>query len=114
VKELAEAHRKARETFALAEEAQELGDEEAAQEHGAAAIEHDRLAAAIARRMTAIPADTLEGMRAKARAVEWFYPDAVIDLGIRGRATDVDMAESIIADLLRGPSSRKAPGRALG
>jgi hypothetical protein len=108
--ELLEVHKKARTAFALAEEAMDLGDEEAAQEHDAAAMEHARQAEAIARRMTMLPAKTLEGMRAKARAVEWFYPDAVIDLGIRGRATDVELAESILADLLRSETA----GRALG
>jgi hypothetical protein len=108
--ELLEAHRKARKAFALAEETMDLGDEEAAQEHDAAAMEHAREAEAIARRMTALPAETLEGMRAKARAVEWFYPDAVIDLGIRGRATDVELAESILADLLRNETAGGALG----
>ena len=103
--ELLEAHRRARAAFALAEDAIDLGDEEAAQEHDAEAMEHARHAEAIARRMTSLPAETLEGMRAKARAGEWFYPDAVIDLGIRGRATDVELAESILADLLRNEAA---------
>jgi hypothetical protein len=108
--ELLEAHRKARAAFACSEEALELGDEEAAQEHDAAAMEHARRAEAITRRMMVLPAETLEGMRAKARAVEWFYPDAVIDLGIRGRATDVELAESILADLLRNEAASGALG----
>lgn len=108
--ELLEAHRKARAAIALAEEAMDLGDEESAQEHDAAAMEYARHAEAIARRMTTLPAETLEGMRAKARAVEWFYPDAVIDLGIRGRATDVELAESILADLLRNEAASGALG----
>lgn len=108
--QLLEAHRRARAAFALAEEALDLGDEEAAQEHDAAAMEHARHAETIARRMTTLPAETLEGMRAKARAVEWFYPDAVIDLGIRGRATDVELAESILADLLRSEAASGALG----
>jgi len=54
----------------------------------------------IVRKIEAEPAQSLEGMRVKARAIAWCHGDEPIALKDEP-TTDVRLAQSIIADLLR-------------
>ena len=50
----------------------------------------------------AMQATTLDGLRLKARAVQWCYGTDVIDLRCDQDTTDLRLATSIVEDLLRG------------
>jgi hypothetical protein len=56
--------------------------------------------AAVARRILAVRAYTLDGLRVKARAVAWCHDGDPVDLGLgEHRTTDLRLTHSILADL---------------
>jgi len=58
---------------------------------------------AIIDQIVAIPASTIEGLRIKARAIQWCYHDDPVDLVVDQNTTDLRIANSLIADLLAVP-----------
>jgi len=60
----------------------------------------DKAAAAIVHQIEAVPASTIDGLRVKARAVQWCYDADPVDLAVDRSTTDLRLANSIIRDLL--------------
>ena len=63
---------------------------------------------AIIDQIVAIPASTIEGLRIKARAIQWCYHDDPVDLVVDQNTTDLRIANSLIADLLAVPPAAVA------
>lgn len=57
-------------------------------------------AAAIVHQIETVPASTIDGLRVKARAIQWCYDIDPVDLVIDQNTTDLRIANSIIRDLL--------------
>lgn len=64
---------------------------------------------AIILRIEAMAASTIDGLRVKARAVQWCYDGDPVDLVVDQSTTDLRLANSIIADLLAVPPAAGAP-----
>jgi len=78
-----------------------------AQYRGDFSLEHEAITdaayeatKAVILRIEAVPASTMEGLRVKARAVQWCYDADPVDLAVDQSTTDLRLANSIIRDLL--------------
>jgi len=55
---------------------------------------------AIVRQIEAVPATTLDGLRVKARCIQWCYGDDPIDLEGTSNTMDMRLAQQIVTSLL--------------